>query len=197
MNGHYGKLADHTIFKTPEAMWERFCEYAADVLANPLQEERVFSGKNGVIKTNVNKLRPLTLMGFRLFAPFTRQAWEKWRKERPDLWEVMNDIEDAVYSQKFEAASAGLMNAGIIGKSLGLADKIEVNDNRAASAPQVDRSMIADKIHPDCDDDDLEIIYAAGLKPPLYSTQQIADGMPYTRPAQLIEGTTTGAADEG
>jgi hypothetical protein len=44
-----------------------------------------------------------------------------------DFLTVINEIESIIYNQKFQGASADLLNANIISRDLGLTDKQEVD----------------------------------------------------------------------
>jgi hypothetical protein len=45
-----------------------------------------------------------------------------------DFSQIIARIENVIYSQKFTAAAAGLLNANIIARELGLADKQDVTN---------------------------------------------------------------------
>ena len=109
-------------FETPEALAEAVAEYFEHVDDNPLEVGA--SGK---------RMRAATLAGLCQFIGITTQAWGLWRGEgehsRPDLFSVMALAEDAMREQKFTGAAAGLLNANIIARDLGLAEKREEQVN--------------------------------------------------------------------
>ena len=102
----------------------------------------------------------------------------------PDLKETFSRIETYMYEWKFDGASSGLLNANIIARDLQLAEhtvaKLDVQ-----TAPKVDPATVADKMHPDCTDEFLAAIYAAGLEPIKYSQEQLDAGVPFYVPGGL------------
>ena len=70
-------------------------------------------------------MRAMSLHGLCMFIGIARSTWDEWKKTRADFSEVIAKVEDAVFRQKFEGASADLLNASIIARDLGLADKKE------------------------------------------------------------------------
>jgi hypothetical protein len=56
----------------------------------------------------------------------SHRRWNEWRTDRPDLRDVMEWAEDVIWQQKFSGAAAGLLNAAIVARELGLADKSEL-----------------------------------------------------------------------
>lgn len=94
---------------------------------NPLQEDKAFSYEGDVFHTNLAKVRAFTLNGLCLFVDISGETWRLWRTERQDLLGVMTWAEQVIRDQKFVAAAAGLLNANIISRDLGLADRTEVS----------------------------------------------------------------------
>lgn len=93
---------------------------------HPLEEDKVFSYEGDTFHDSVSKLRAFTLNGLTLFIDVSDQTWINWRNNRPDLLEVITWAEKTIRDQKFVAAAAGLLNANIISRDLGLADKTEL-----------------------------------------------------------------------
>ena len=66
----------------------------------------------------------------------------------PKFSEVRDNIKRVIFTQKFEGASAGLLNSSIIARELGLADKKEIDAKvaltddfdalRSESLPKID-----------------------------------------------------------
>lgn len=93
---------------------------------NPLQEDKVFAYEGDTYHDSQAKLRAFTLNGLTLFIDVTDTTWRDWRANRPDLSWVIQWAEKTIRDQKFVAAAAGLLNANIISRDLGLADKTEL-----------------------------------------------------------------------
>ena len=68
----------------------------------------------------------MTIGGLCLFLDISFETWSDWRKNRPDLSDVITRAEQIIRTQKFEGASAGLLVPQIIARDLGLADKQEI-----------------------------------------------------------------------
>ncbi len=113
------------IFSDPNVLWESACEYFEWVDNNPLYEDRLVSFQGESKHEPVAKMRAMTLDGLWLFLGIGKSTWYDY-KERTDYSEVISRIEQVVYQQKFSGAAADLLNANIISRDLGLADKKEV-----------------------------------------------------------------------
>lgn len=136
------KHGRNKLFSTPELLWEAACEYFEWCDENPLQEETIQKIKvNGegekIQRENLNKLRPYTLHGLCLyldcntvyFNHFKKALKDKTDEISKDFSKVVTRIEETIYNQKFEGASAGFFNANIIARDLGLSDKREQEIN--------------------------------------------------------------------
>lgn len=86
-------------------------------------------------------MRAMSLHGLCMFIGIARSTWDEWKKTRADFSEVIAKVEDAVFRQKFEGASADLLNASIIARDLGLADKKEVTGGIALTVTQDDAEL--------------------------------------------------------
>ena len=64
----------------------------------------------------------MTLSGLCLFIDIDLGTWDNYRKNQ-DFFRVTKEIEQIIYNQKFSGAAADLLNANIIARDLGLADK--------------------------------------------------------------------------
>lgn len=114
------------IFADPDEMWQAACEYFDWVEANPLIEMKAFAYQGVVVQEPMPKMRAMTLGGLILFLDIDRQTFANYRAN-PDFFAVVSKIEEVIRDQKFSGAAADLLNANIIARDLGLADKQEVN----------------------------------------------------------------------
>lgn len=117
------------LFSTPDILWEAACEYFQWCDDNPLKEEKAFAYQGVISKESVNLMRAYTLKGLCLYLRCNDDYFRQFKKnlgadEQGFSW-VISQIEDTIYSQKFEGAAAGLLNANIIARDLGLKEKIE------------------------------------------------------------------------
>lgn len=114
------------IFAMPDDLWAAACEYFEWVEANPLWEDRLISFQGKATHEPVAKMRAMTIAGLCLFLDISRQGWLDYCS-RPDFIDVTARIDDVIRSQKFAGAAADLLNANIIARDLGLADKSELS----------------------------------------------------------------------
>ena len=120
------------LFVTPELLWEAACEYFQWCEDNPLKEEKAFHTNGVITKTDVSKMRAMTLsqLCFYLdcneayFRQFKEAIKDSDRQIDIDFSTVISKIESTIYNQKFQGASADLLNANIIARDLGLHENI-------------------------------------------------------------------------
>ncbi|MGL5011045.1 MAG: DNA-packaging protein [Paracoccaceae bacterium] len=111
----------HKLFETPEILWAACIEYFEWVEANPLYESKAFAYQGVVVQEPVAKMRAMTIMGLCNFLGIGTSSWEDYRN-REDFSAVIKKAEQIMRQQKFEGASADLLNPNIIARDLGLAD---------------------------------------------------------------------------
>lgn len=124
-------------FDSPEKLQKCCIEYFEWNEANPLWEMKAFA--NGTT-AKVQKMRAMTLGGLFLFLGIDKSTWSLWRNKdsdiyRPDLLNVIKRAEEIIRTQKFEGASADLLNANIIARDLGLADKVNSQHTGEGGGP--------------------------------------------------------------
>lgn len=118
------------LFSTPELLWESACEYFQWCIDNPLEQEEVIKYKDSYEKISLNKMRPFTLIGVCHYLDCNENYFRNFEtnnKESKDFMAVITRIRETIYKQKFEGAAAGFLNANIIARDLGLADKKDHN----------------------------------------------------------------------
>lgn len=116
-----------------ELLKEACEEYFQWVEDNPLQEERLFAYQGVVTKENAYKMRAMTIDGLCIFLDIESHTWRNWREDK-DFLPVIDWAEKIIRNQKFTGAAADLLNANIISRDLGLADKQEIEQT---GVPQV------------------------------------------------------------
>src|SRR5690554_1055368 len=124
------KVGRPRLFASAEALWEACCEYFQWVEDNPLYEMKAFSYQGEVVQEPVAKMRAMTIDGLCLFLDIAVSTWYEWRNV-DDFSEVVAKAESVIRSQKFAGVAADLLNANIIARDLGLADKNQV-DHRSS-----------------------------------------------------------------
>jgi len=121
------------LFGTPELLWEAACEYFEWCEQHPLYETKGFAFQGIVTKETFPKMRAMTLsqLCFYLncndayFRQFKDAIKDSTKKLDIDFSTIIHEIESIIYNQKFQGASADLLNANIIARDLGLAEKSE------------------------------------------------------------------------
>ena len=126
------------VFETPEILWEAACEYFKACEDNPLYETD-YKGQHAM-EVQIPKMRAFSMKRLCLFLHVNTQYFNEFKRNLSTLpielqsgfSGVIATIEETVYSQKFEGAAAGFLNANIISRELGLQDHLvaDVNDNR-------------------------------------------------------------------
>lgn len=111
------------LFSSPEILWEAACEYFEWCEENPLYEID-YRGKD-LEKVHLPKMRAFTWAGLELYLDIQSFRDYKTKPEYKDFSQVISQIENVMYTQKFEGAAAGFLNANIISRELGLADRMD------------------------------------------------------------------------
>ena len=114
-------------FANGDDLWKACCEYFTWVDANPLWADHLVTFQGSATHEPIAKIRAMTIAGLCLFIDIEHRTWNMWKTSRPDLLPVITRAEAVMYSQKFAGAAADLLNANIISRELGLADKAEVS----------------------------------------------------------------------
>jgi hypothetical protein len=113
------------IFANPDELWTACVEYFKWNEDNPLFETKSYMFQGAPVQDQIPKMRAMTLMGLCLFLDISQDAWRNYRQQE-DFIEVTTRAEEIIRKQKFEGAAADQLNANIIARDLGLADKSEL-----------------------------------------------------------------------
>lgn len=114
------------IFLTPEDFLKACVEYFEWAENNPLQEEHLFAYQGEVTRASTDKVRAFTKRGLATYLGIPESRLGSYKNRMDPAWrEVMEMVEQVIYTQKFENAAAGLLNASIISRDLGLAEKTQ------------------------------------------------------------------------
>lgn len=135
------------IFKAPDDLWQAASEYFDWVEANPLYEDKLTSFQGVNTHEPVAKMRAMTISGLCIFLDISVQGWAEYRAKK-DFSEIVARVEQVIRTQKFEGASADLLNANIIARDLGLADKSELT-GKNGGAIQVETKPDLSNLSPD------------------------------------------------
>lgn len=133
LRSQHGRDYNFSSAKVLEDLADEYFQWCVD---NPLLEED-YRGKDAT-RVEIKKLRAFTYEGLtnylrcnvQYFNDFERALKEKGVEETTDadkdFSSVIQYIRNTIRQQKFEGAAAGQLNANIIARDLGLADKTQV-----------------------------------------------------------------------
>lgn len=113
-------------FADPEQLRAACIAYFDWANENPLYEDKLITHQGAATHEPVARMRAFTLGGLCVFLGISHEAWKDWRKNRSDLSAVIGWVETVIFTQKFEGAAANLLNANIISRELGLANRQEL-----------------------------------------------------------------------
>jgi len=122
------------LFETPELLFEAACEYFQWSYNHPLKEQKAFAYQGKISRTTLNKMRAFTLKGLCLYLKCSDSYFRAFKstaieRSNQDFVTVIEEIEDIIFTQKFEGAAADLLNANIIARDLSLSDNTTLHGN--------------------------------------------------------------------
>lgn len=110
----------------PEEFWLEVVAYRQWCEDTPIMTNKlVKDAESNPVLFEVPKARPMSTMGFCVFAVITQGDWEIL-KARPDIRPLAEIAESMFWSQLFEGAAIELFNPNLISKFLGLAERREI-----------------------------------------------------------------------
>lgn len=127
------------LFETAELLWEAACEYFNWCDAHPwYRNEPIKSGDMAGSVMKVNIARPYTLTGLCIYlgcnSAYFRQFKASISGKEEGFSTIIENIEQIIYTQKFEGAAVGAFNANIIARDLGLKENMDVTSEGQAIA---------------------------------------------------------------
>ena len=117
------------IFSDPEKLWDMACEYFEWCYETPLYETKAFAYEGIVTTEDLPKMRAMTIQGLCFFLDISDDSWANYCKKE-DFIGICNNIKRVIFTQKFEGASAGLLNASIIAREIGLSNGDSSNTSK-------------------------------------------------------------------
>lgn len=96
-----------------------------------------------MVQEPVAKMRAMTISGLCIFLDISETCWYSYREKNDFSW-VTTRAEKIIYNQKFQGAAADLLNANIIARDLGLADKSELT-GKDGGAIEVAEKPVSDR----------------------------------------------------
>lgn len=115
---------------TPESLWKEaraYFEWISEKVWN--KKEAIKSGDMAGTLIDLPTSTPMSIKSFCLFADITHQTFLNYESAEgyEDFFEVTARIRYIIESQQFEGATVGAYNANIIARTLGLADKQDID----------------------------------------------------------------------
>lgn len=133
------------IFKSAGVLWKACQEYFEWNEENPLIEMKPFAYQGVVTQEPVPRMRAMTISGLCLFLDIDEDTWNLYR-QREDFIGVITRAEKIIYNQKFQGASADMLNANIIARDLGLVDKKETKHDGSIAIGEMTEDQINNRI---------------------------------------------------
>lgn len=147
------KLGRNPKYKTPGELWKDAVKYFEYIDGNPMETEEEIDGHNAngsktEIKIKRHKI-PYTWEGLYVFIGVCDLDYYKTNEKKKEAFSgIIKHINNIIRNQKFSGASAGLFNANIIARDLGLTDKTDITTKGEA----INQPLTPDEIQKTKDD---------------------------------------------
>lgn len=113
------------VFSNPNDLWDACCQYFQWVEDNPLSAAELVKYQGKAKLSYVPKMRAMTEVSLCIFLGITFETWSQYKKNK-DFSDICNNVVDIIKTQKFQGASADMLNPSIIARDLGLTDKQDI-----------------------------------------------------------------------
>lgn len=138
------KHGKDVLFASPELLWEAACEYFDWCDNNPHLEEKAFAYQGVISTDSVKKMRAYTLGGLCLYLGCSESYFRTFKVNMvgkyDDYIAIIGQIEETIQEQQFSGAASDMLNANIIARKLGLADKI--NSDLEVTGMRITRRLL-------------------------------------------------------
>lgn len=112
-------------FATPADLEQACMEYIEEAANNPIISVKNMNSGGDIKETAEPRMRAMSIGGLVGYLDISLQSWTRYRKN-PVYSDICARVDNIIRTYKFEGAAADLLNASIIARDLGLADKKEV-----------------------------------------------------------------------
>jgi len=119
------KHGRNKIYSDPAILSEACFEYFQWCEDHPLYATELVKFQGKATLQDVPKMRAMTIAGLCIFLGISDETLRRYKKDE-NFYGVIHEAEQIIRTQKFEGASAELLNPNIIARDLGLADKKEL-----------------------------------------------------------------------
>jgi hypothetical protein len=117
------KVGRNPIFSSPEILEKKAFEYFKWVDENPIISKKTTTSDKGTFVNEDTLQRPYTWEGLYIFLDI--ESIDGYRKKN-EFFGIITRIDRIIRTQKFEGATAGIFNANIIARDLGLKDQSDI-----------------------------------------------------------------------
>lgn len=117
------------LFASPNDLWEAAQSYFNWAMNNPILNNIpvVFRGVRSF--ATESKPRALSIRGFATYCGVSVKKIEKYRT-MDGFDNVMDVVDQIIYTQKFEYAAVNIMNPGLIARDLDISEKIDIGGGK-------------------------------------------------------------------
>src|SRR5262245_44845442 len=109
-------------FADGETLWKACEAYFEWVHDDPLLDMQLVTYKGRATQVPVHKVRAMTKAGLCRYLNIARTTWNAWH-DRPGLAEAVERAESVIWCWQFDGAAAGLLDAGLVIRQLGIGRK--------------------------------------------------------------------------
>lgn len=128
-------------FKTPRDLWDAAVKYFDWVIDTPILEEKAFAHQGDITLTSVAKARPMLIERLCSFIELDYSNYTRYRKDEK-FKPVCDHIDAIIRAQKFEGAAAGIFNASIISRDLGLKENMDHSSDDGTMSPKESNTTV-------------------------------------------------------
>jgi hypothetical protein len=145
------KVGRKRLFNSPQTLWKACCEYFEAVEQNPLYAGELVKYQGTSRLEAVPHMRAMSIGALCVFLGISLRTWYEYA-DREEFSHITTQVTQIIYNQKFEGASAELLNANIIARDLGLIEKSDVT-SKGKSIGNVNQTVIVLPAKESLDDD--------------------------------------------
>lgn len=128
--------------KDPRDLLDKVLAYFKHLKEDHLEEAKLVSYEGSSNIEMIPKMRAGSIIGLCLHIGCSDSTYRLWRNgTRSDFASVIKFAEDWLFNRKFDGASAGMLNATIISRDLGLVEKRELTGANGGPVTMIQTSM--------------------------------------------------------
>ncbi len=114
------------IYSDPDKFYDACCKYFEWIEEHPLFSTKPMVEDKVIRDVPISHMRIMTITGCARYIGMTFNTWTQYR-EKEDFSNIIKEVEQIIFDQKLSGAAAGLLNANIISRELGLKDSSAVD----------------------------------------------------------------------